>query len=108
MIDDAVTTRTAKVSVAFGRLRTNVWERYGIRLDTKLKVYKAVVLPTLLYECESWTCSITTSRAKRLKLPEKTLKNSVARQDPRYGSPEEGNDAKRSYSIKAFTATKEM
>ena len=54
-IDDEVTARTAKASVAFGRLRTNVWERNGIRLDTKLNVYKAVVLPTLLYACETWT-----------------------------------------------------
>ena len=54
-IDDEVTARTAKASVAFGRLRTNVWERNGIRLDTKLKIYKAVVLPTLLYACETWT-----------------------------------------------------
>ena len=54
-IDDEVTARTAKASVAFGRLRTNVWERNGIRLDTKLKVFKAVVLPTLLYACETWT-----------------------------------------------------
>ena len=37
-IDDEATARTAKASVAFGRLRTNVWERKGIRLDTKLKV----------------------------------------------------------------------
>ena len=44
-IDDEDTARTAKASVAFGRLRKNVWERNGIRLDTKLKVYKAVVLP---------------------------------------------------------------
>ena len=28
--------------------------RCGIRLDTKLKVYKVVVLPTLLYACEMW------------------------------------------------------
>ena len=54
-IDDEVTARTAKTSVAFGRLHTNVWERNGIRLDTKLKVYKAVVLPTLLYASETWT-----------------------------------------------------
>ena len=53
-IDDEVTARTGKASVAFGRLRTNVWERNGIRLYTKLKVYKAVVLPTLLYACETW------------------------------------------------------
>ena len=32
-IDDEVTARTAKASVVFGRLRTNVWE---IRRDTKL------------------------------------------------------------------------
>ena len=54
-IDDEVTARTAKARVAFGRLRTNSWERNGIRLDTKLKVYKTVVLPTLLYACETWT-----------------------------------------------------
>ena len=54
-IDDEATARTAKASVAFGRHRTNVWERNGLRLDTKLKVYKAVVLPTLLYACETWT-----------------------------------------------------
>ena len=54
-IDDEVTARTAKVSVALGRLRTNAWERNGIRLDTKLKVYNAVVLPTLLYARETWT-----------------------------------------------------
>ena len=45
-IDDEVSARTVKASVAFGRLRTSVWERNGIRLDTKLKVYKAAVLPT--------------------------------------------------------------
>ena len=53
--DDEVTARTAKASVAFGRLRTNVCEQNGIRLDTKLKVYKAVVLPTLFYACGTWT-----------------------------------------------------
>ena len=32
-IDDEVTARSAKASVAFGRLRTNVWKRNDIRLD---------------------------------------------------------------------------
>ena len=27
----------SQASVAFGRPRTNVWERYGIKLDAKLK-----------------------------------------------------------------------
>ena len=54
-IDNEINARIAKASAAFGRLRGSVWDRSGIRLDTKLKVYKAVVLPTLVYACETWT-----------------------------------------------------
>ena len=54
-IDDKVNARIAKASAAFDRLRGSVWDRSGIRLDIKLKVYKAVVLPTLLYAFETWT-----------------------------------------------------
>ena len=73
-IDDEATARTA-ASVAFGRLRTNVWERNGIRL--KLKVYKVIVLPTLLYACETWT--VYQRHAKKLNhfhlsCPRKILK----------------------------------
>ena len=63
-IDDDVTARIAKANVAFRRLRANVCERNGIKLDTNLKVYKAVVLPTLLYACETWT--VYQRHAKRL------------------------------------------
>ena len=38
-IDDEVNPRIAKASAAFGRLRGSIWDRSGIRLDTKLKVY---------------------------------------------------------------------
>ena len=38
------------------------------------------------------------------KLPEETPENQVAKQDPRYRGPEEGKDAKRTYSIEACTA----
>ena len=51
--DDEVTARIAKASLAFGRLRANVWERNGIKLDTKLKFFKVVVLPTLLHQTNS-------------------------------------------------------
>ncbi|XP_046846768.1 uncharacterized protein LOC124440414 [Xenia sp. Carnegie-2017] len=54
-IDAEVNNRIAKASSAFGRLRTNVWERRGITAATKLKVYSAIVFPTLLFACESWT-----------------------------------------------------
>ena len=79
-IDDGVTARIAKASVAFGRLRVNVWERNGIKLDTKLKVYMAIVLPTILYACETWTAY--QRHAKRhflLILFEKAVNNQVAR-----------------------------
>ena len=62
--DDEVNARIAKASATFDRLRGSVWDRSGIRLDTKLKVYKAVVLPTLLYACETWT--VYQRHAKRL------------------------------------------
>ena len=38
--------------------------RNGIKLGTGLKMYKAVVLPTLLYACETWT--VYQRHAKRL------------------------------------------
>ena len=46
-IDDEVSARFAKASAAFGLLRGSIWDRSGIRFDTKLKVYRSVVLPTL-------------------------------------------------------------
>ena len=57
--------------------RGSVWDRSRIRLDTKLKVYKAVVLPTLLYACGTWT--VYQRHAKRLNhshtsCPRKLLK----------------------------------
>ena len=63
-IDEEVTARIAKASVAFGRLHANVWDRHRIKLDTQLNVYKAVVLSTLLYACETWT--VYQRHAKRL------------------------------------------
>ena len=54
-IDDEVVLRIAKASAAFGNLREKVWEREGLSTQTKLKVYKAVILPSLLYSCETWT-----------------------------------------------------
>ena len=63
-IDDEVNARIAKASAAFGQLHGSIWDRSRIRLDTKLKVYRPVVLPTLLYACETWT--VYQRHAKRL------------------------------------------
>ena len=64
LIDDEDNARIAKASAAFGRLRGNIWDRSGIRLDIKLKDYRFVALPTLLYACETWT--VYKWHAKRL------------------------------------------
>ena len=53
--DDEVNTRIAKTSAAFGRFHAKVWNRKGINLQTNLKVYRAIVLPTLPYACKTWT-----------------------------------------------------
>ena len=63
-IDDEINARIAKSSAAFGRLRGSIWDRSGIRLIIKLKIYISVVLPTLLYACKTWT--VYQRHAKRL------------------------------------------
>lgn len=63
-IDAEVAYRIAKASAAFGRLKDKVWERRGLKFGTKLSVYRAVVLPTLLYACETWT--VYSRHAKQL------------------------------------------
>ena len=61
---DEVNARIAKASATFGRLRGSIWDRSGVRFDTKLKVYRSVVLPTLLYACKTWI--VYQRHAKRL------------------------------------------
>ena len=62
-IDDEVNCRIAKASAAFGRL-LGVFGTEVESDDTKLKVYRSVVLSTLLYAYETWT--VYQRHAKRL------------------------------------------
>ena len=55
IIDNEVNARIAKASVAFSRLHKNIWDRRGITQETKIKVYRAIVLTMLLYGCKTWT-----------------------------------------------------
>jgi len=54
-IDDEIQYRIRCAGTTFGRLRTRVFKNKDLRADTKLLVYKAVVIPTLLYGSETWT-----------------------------------------------------
>ena len=60
MSNDATTNKDvdnhlSKASSSFGHLAKRVWQDHSLRLSTKLKVYQAVVIPTLLYGSETWT-----------------------------------------------------
>ncbi|BHF59246.1 hypothetical protein SprV_0100220300 [Sparganum proliferum] len=63
-IGDEVARWISKASQAFGRLQNTVWNSYGLHFNTKLKMYGAVILPTLLYGAETWT--VYKKQARRL------------------------------------------
>lgn len=44
-----------EVNMLVKHLADSVWNRMLISIQTKLKVYRPVVLHTLLYACETWT-----------------------------------------------------
>ena len=45
--------RLSKASSSFGRLSKKVWQSHSLRLPTKTRVYRAVVVPILLYGAEA-------------------------------------------------------
>ena len=55
-LDKEIARRISKASSSFGRLWSRVWGVRGIKQSTKIAVYRAIVLPSLLYGCETWTC----------------------------------------------------
>lgn len=54
-LDTEIHTRINKASSSFGRLRSRVFENRNLKVSTKIAVYNAVCLSTLLYGAESWT-----------------------------------------------------
>ncbi len=53
-IDNEVQSRIKQASVAFGRLRRRVFHNKNLHPSTKVAVYQAVCVTTLLYSCEAW------------------------------------------------------
>jgi len=54
-VDAEINHRIQQAAAAFGKLRSRVFQDRDIRIDTKLKVYRAIVITTLLYGSETWT-----------------------------------------------------
>ena len=54
-IDDEIQRRMAKASASFGRIRQRLWNNHLVSMWVKGKIYRAIVLSTLLYGAEAWT-----------------------------------------------------
>ena len=54
-LDTELNSRIGKASAAMARLSKRVWENSMLTSKTKIQVYQACVLSTLLYGSESWT-----------------------------------------------------
>ncbi|GFO08688.1 hypothetical protein PoB_003519300 [Plakobranchus ocellatus] len=53
-LDKEIDNRLARANSSFGRLYKRVWNNKSLKIKTKIQVYKAVVLTTLLYGSETW------------------------------------------------------
>ena len=53
-IDVEIQRRIRCAGFSYGRLKDRVFSERGFRTATKILVYKAVILTTLLYGCETW------------------------------------------------------
>ena len=45
----------AKAGCAFSKLQKKLWGVHDVSRETKVALYQAVVITTLLYDCETWT-----------------------------------------------------
>ena len=41
--------------MSFGRLRERLWNNHNVSIRVKGKIYRAIILSTLLYGAETWT-----------------------------------------------------
>jgi hypothetical protein len=62
--DEEINTRLVKASTAFNMLRNVIWYRKTISIKSRLRIYRACVLPVLLYGSETW--SITKTHEQRI------------------------------------------
>ncbi|XP_038062349.1 uncharacterized protein LOC119732818 [Patiria miniata] len=63
-LDAELSTRLARAATVMARLAKRVWSNKNLTVRTKLQVYQACVISTLLYSSEAWTTY--TRQEKRL------------------------------------------
>ena len=64
-LDAELSTRIGKAATAMARLTKRVWSNAMLSTNTKMRIYEACVVSTLLYGSESWT--LYSRQERRLK-----------------------------------------
>ena len=54
-IEAELQKRMSNASMSFGRLRERLWSNHNVSIRVKGKIYRAIILSTLLYGAETWT-----------------------------------------------------
>ena len=54
-LDKEINVRISRASRSFNSLYRVLWRQRGVKVKTKLRIFKSVVLPTLFYSSETWT-----------------------------------------------------
>ena len=53
-VTEEVATRIGKAAATFARLRPTVWSSDNVSIQTKMRIYRSVIVPVLLYASETW------------------------------------------------------
>ena len=61
-LDADISAQIGKAAYTMSNLKKRVWENMKLTVHTKLKVYQACILSTLLYGCKSWTTYVSQER----------------------------------------------
>ena len=53
-IDEEIDTRICKASIAFRSIGRLIWYQKKLKRKTKMRLFKSLIMPILLYGCETW------------------------------------------------------
>ena len=53
-INEEFDTRICKVSIAFRSIGRLIWYQKKLKRKTKMRLFKSIIMPILLYGCETW------------------------------------------------------
>lgn len=61
-----INRRIALATVAFGKLKKNIWAHKTIPMKLKIRLYYALIIPIATYSCATWTLKKEDSRKLRV------------------------------------------